>query len=128
MTAGPVPVVGASLVGIGVVHVAATRAFYPESVRSIIQGGVIGAVEADPALTALRGVGFWYATAGLGVIALGLAVCHVERAGRLRSDTAAVLAGIGAWGVSLVPKSGFWLFFPVAALAAVRARAGRARA
>ena len=53
MTAGPVLVVGASLVGIGVVHVAATRAFYP--------------------------------------------------------------------------KSGFWLFFPVAALAAVRARASRVR-
>ena len=39
----------------------------------------------------------------------------------------APLAGIGAWGVSLMPKSGFWLFFPVAALAAVRARAGRVR-
>jgi hypothetical protein len=39
----------------------------------------------------------------------------------------APLAGIGAWGVSLMPKSGFWLFFPVAALAAVRTRAGRVR-
>jgi len=127
VTAGPVPVVGASLVGIGVVHVAATRRFYPESVRSIVQGRVLGAVEADPELAAVRGVGFWYATVGLGVIALGRAVGQVERAGRLRIDTAAVLAGIGAWGVSLMPKSGFWLFFPVAALAAVRARASRVR-
>jgi hypothetical protein len=127
VTAGPAPVVGASLVGIGVLHVAATGAFYPESVRSIVQGRVLGAVEADPELAAVRGVGFWYATAGLGVIALGHAVGQVERAGRLRIDTAAVLAGIGAWGVSLMPKSGFWLFFPVAALAAVRARASRVR-
>lgn len=125
MTAGQTPLVGRSLVAIGLVHLATTGVFYPESVRSIVQGGVIGAVEADPEQAAVRGVGFWYATAGLGVIALGLTVGQIERAGRLRGATAAVLAGIATWGVSLMPKSGFWLFFPVAALAAVRARAGR---
>ena len=43
---------------------------------------------------------------------LGRAVGQVERAGRLRGYTAVALAGTGAWGVSLMPKSGFWLSSP----------------
>ncbi|HSU34043.1 MAG TPA: hypothetical protein VLJ88_00140 [Propionibacteriaceae bacterium] len=35
------------------------------------------------------------------------------------------LATTGAWGVSMMPKSGFRLLFPVVALAAVQARASR---
>jgi hypothetical protein len=54
VTAGPAPVVGRSLVGIGLVHLATTGVFYPESVRSFVQGRVLGAVEADPELAAVR--------------------------------------------------------------------------
>jgi hypothetical protein len=111
-------VIGAALGLIGIVHVAATPLIYPDSVASVLQGGVVAAVEADPELLPLRGLGFWYVTSGLGIVALGAAVADLERAHRLRPYHAALLAAIGLWGVLLVPKSGFWLFPPLAVLAA----------
>lgn len=120
------PVVGAALGLIGIVHVVSTPVLYPDSVASIRRGGVVAAVEADPELLPLRGLGFWYATAGLGIVALGVAVADLERADRLRPRHAALLAAIGLWGVVLVPKSGFWLFPPLAALAAGRRRSDSA--
>lgn len=121
------PVIGAALGLIGIVHIATTALFYPDSVTSILRGGVIGAVEADPELLPLRGLGFWYATAGLGMVALGAAVADLERGDRLHPRHAAFLGGIGLWGVLLVPKSGFWLFLPLAALAAGRRNADGAK-
>jgi hypothetical protein len=114
------PVVGAALQLVGIVHVAATATIYPDSVASILRGGVVAAVEADPELLPLRGLGFWYVTSGLGVVALGAAVADLEREDRLRPRHAALLAAIGLWGVVLVPKSGFWFFLPLSVLAARR--------
>jgi hypothetical protein len=111
---------GAALGLIGIVHVAATAAFYPDSVASVVQGGVVAAVEADPELVPLRGLAFWYVTSGLGVIALGVTVADLERRNLLRLHHGALLGAIGVWGVLFVPKSGFWLFLLLAALAAVR--------
>jgi uncharacterized protein DUF6463 len=112
------PVVGAALGLIGVVHVAVTAMVYPDSVASIRRGGVVAAVEADPELVPVRGLGFWYVTSGLGTVALGVAVADLERRRLLRPHHAALLAAIGVWGVVLVPRSGFWLFLPLAAVAA----------
>ena len=115
--------IGAALGLIGTVHVAMTTVFYPDSVASIVEGGVVAAVEAKPDLVPLRGLGFWYVTSGPGVIALGVTVADLERRNQLRLRHAALLGAIGVWGVLLVPKSGFWLFLPLAALAVRRGTA-----
>ena len=90
---------------------AATPAIYPESIRSTVDGGVLFAVEREPSLSDLRGVGFWYVTAGLGVGLLGLVVRDAERrAGRPPRALGWGLLGFTGWGVALMPKSGFWAF------------------
>lgn len=105
-------------IGLGVAHVASVHAFYPESVRSIMDGGVIASVDADPVLTERRSVGFWYVTSGLAVIGLGAIVRGHEKVhGRPPAATATVLVATGLWGVLLMPASPFWLFLPIAGLA-----------
>jgi hypothetical protein len=49
--------------------VAITPRLFRRSVRSILDGGVIGSIEADPDQAELRGLAFWYATAGLMLMA-----------------------------------------------------------
>lgn len=110
-SASPRPLVGWSLLAIAAVHVAATPAIYPESIRSTVHGGVLFAVDREPSLSDVRGVGFWYVTAGLGVGLLGLVVRDAERrAGRPPRALGWGLLGLTGWGVALMPKSGFWAF------------------
>lgn len=100
------------------VHLATTGVFYADSARSVLDVGVLAALDRDPELAALRGVGFWYVTAGLLLGGIGVAVARHEHAeGRPPRGFAALMAGIGLWGVLLTPASGFWLFFAIAALA-----------
>lgn len=109
---------GAWTAVLAVAHIATTGAFYGESVRSTFDGGVLGAVDADPALASLRGVAFWYVTAGLVLGLLGLLVLAEERQrGAPPRGFAALMAVTGVWGVLLSPASGFWFFLPIAALA-----------
>jgi hypothetical protein len=120
---GARPLVGPLVAAVGVVHVALTPVFYGASVRSVVDGGVVAAIEAEPTLSERRGVGFWYATTGLAVIAYGIAITERERqAAPLPISLPVVLTGIAAWGVVLMPKAPFWVFGPLAALAAVRRR------
>ena len=92
-------------------HIAAAPAIYPESLRSTWRAGVLNAVERDPSLVALRGVGFWYVTAGFGVALLGAIVRWGElRHGPVPRWFGAGLLAFAAWGVALMPKSGFWAF------------------
>ncbi|TYP89045.1 DUF6463 family protein [Blastococcus xanthinilyticus] len=121
----PVRSAGLWTVVLGVAHVASVHAFYPESVRSVVDGGVIASVDADPVLTERRGVGFWYVTSGLGVIGLGAIVRGHEKVhGRPPPATATVLVATGLWGVLLMPASPFWLFLPIAWLARRSANIG----
>ncbi len=123
MSAGPgrVPLprsAGLWTMVLGIVHVTSVHAFYPESVRSVMDGGVVASVDAEPMLTERRGVGFWYVTSGLMVIGLGAIVRGHENAyGRPPPATAPVLVATGLWGVLLMPVSPFWLFLPIAWLA-----------
>lgn len=90
--------------------------------RSILAGGVLGAVDADPSQAALRGLAFWYSTAGIGLLALGWAITQIERRGPVPRSLPLVLAGVGAWGLLFVPTSPFWVFPALAVLAQVRRR------
>jgi hypothetical protein len=112
------PLVGRSLMTIAAIHVAAAPALFPHSLRSTWDAGVVGAVEQDPDSADLRGVGFWYLTAGLSLGLLGGIVHHVEqRQEGLPRWFGWGLLGFTAWGATLVPRSGFWAFGVPAALA-----------
>lgn len=129
MTTGPArrrPLVGPLTAAVGVIHVALTPRLYPDALRSVLDGGVVAAIDAEPALAERRGVGFWYVTSGLALIAYGIAITERERqAAPLPASLPVTMVGIGAWGVALMPKSPFWVFGALAALAAVRRRNGR---
>lgn len=113
--------IGPLMIVVGVAHVAITPVLYPDAVRSILAGGVFDSVGADPGLSQLRGLGFWFATTGLGLIFTGWAVKALER-GRTPVPAALplFLAGIGVWGVVLMPRSPFWVFLALAVVAVVR--------
>jgi hypothetical protein len=114
----PLRSAGLWAVVLGTVHVASVHAFHPESVRSVLDGGVVASVDAEPTLAERRGVGFWYVTSGLMTIGLGVVVRgHENVHGRPPAATASVLVGTGLWGVLLMPVSPFWLFLPIAWLA-----------
>ena len=117
------PLVGPLLTTVGAIHVAITPLVYGASVRSVVDGGVVAAIEAEPALAERRGVGFWYTTSGLALIACGIAIAERERQDApLPVSLPVTLAALGTWGVVLMPKSPFRVFGPLAALAAVRRR------
>ncbi|MFC0681233.1 DUF6463 family protein [Lysobacter korlensis] len=114
----PLRSAGVWSVALGLVHIAAVGAVYPGSVRSIREAGVIGSLDAEPALAERRGVGFWYVTTGLFLIGQGAMVREHENAhGRPPATATPLLLLIGAWGAALTPVSGFWLFLPIALLA-----------
>ena len=120
------PLVGPLLAAVGVIHVAITPLLHGASVRSVLDGGVVATIKAKPALAEPRGVGFWYTTSGLALIAYGIAIAERERqAAPLPASLPVTLVALGTWGVVLMPKSPFWVFGPLAVLAAGRRRAGR---
>ncbi|MDE9365923.1 DUF6463 family protein [Luteipulveratus sp. YIM 133132] len=111
-----------SLAVIGAVHVAMTPLLYGDAVSGIVRGGVIGQVDADPALLDERSAAFWYATAGLAALLLAAHVRDLERRGPLPAHVSLGLVGLTVWGVALVPVSGFWAFTVPAAIAWRRRR------
>ena len=122
------PLVGPLLAAVGAVHIAITPIVHGASVRSVVDGGVVAAIEAEPALAERRGVGFWYATAGLALVAYGVTIAERERqAAPLPVSLPVTLTALGTWGVVLMPKSPFWVFGPLAVLAAVRRRRAQLR-
>jgi hypothetical protein len=117
------PLVGESLLAIAALHIVAAPAVYPESLRSTWDAGVVGAVEADPALADRRGVGFWYVVAGVGVGLLGGVVREGEvRTGVIPRWFGWSMLGLAAGGATLMPRSGFWSFAVPGVLALRRRR------
>lgn len=117
--------VGPVLITIGVLHCATAPVFYGDSLRSILDAGVVASVEADPALVMLRAAGFWYLSAGIGMLALGALAWWVERTvGVVPALLGWLLLALTVWGVTLMPVSGFWAFLVPAALAFRSARRG----
>lgn len=111
------------MMAVAAIHVALTPVLFRSSVRSVLDGGVIASIEADPDQAERRGLGFWFATTGFGLLAYGIAVTERERQpAPLPTSLPITLAALGTWGVVLMPKSPFWVFGPLAVLAAVRRR------
>ena len=72
---------------------------------------------------ATRTAAFWFATAGVGLVATGAVVTSLEhRVTPLPRSLPWVLLGVGAWGVVLMPASPFWVLGALAGLAEVRRR------
>lgn len=116
-------VVGPALTVVGVAHVGLTARLYPDAVRSILDAGVLNAVTADPAEAAARTAAFWFATTGVGLVATGLVVTSLEHhVVPLPRSLPWVLAGVGAWGLALLPASPFWVFPVLAVVAEARRR------
>jgi hypothetical protein len=113
---------------VGAAHIAITPLLFPRSVHSLLDGGVLGAVDADPTVSDLRALGFWYATSGVALLALGALIAEQERG---KSPPSAlvpgVLAALGTWGVLLLPKSPFWALIGLAGLSVARRRPHRHR-
>ena len=113
---------------LALVHVTMAPAFYADSLRSILDGGVLGSVDADPSLATLRAAAFFYMTVGILLGLVGWMVMGAERRGQgAPSGYATALVVTGLWGVALSPLSGFWLFFAIAWLARRNAAPTRAR-
>lgn len=84
----------------------------------MIDRGVVNAVE--PAGAAPLDAGFWYLSAGLGMLMYGGLVWWYERnVGPAPAIVGWSLVALTAWGVVLVPASGFWAFL-VPAIIAIR--------
>ena len=117
------PVVAWTVGAIGVVHLALTPLLFPEAVRGVIADGVIGSIESDPAEVDRRGNAFWYATAGVSLLLLAALIGSLERrSARLPRYIGWAFAALTAWGVTFMPRSGFWAFLAPAILTRVRSR------
>lgn len=113
------PLVGAMLLVIAVLHLLAAPLFYGEALTSIIDGGVFGAVDANPSAIDLRSSGFWYLIAGIALTFISANVTWIERHhGRAPAHVGWMLLVLGGFGVMLMPVSPFWLFFVAAAMVA----------
>lgn len=120
---GRTPWAGWALALIGSVHIAATPMLYGDGTRSIIDAGVLASVEADPAVEDLRAAVFWYVTAGLAMLLLSFLVATLERSPNgVPASVGVSLLVIAAWGVLLMPASGFWAFAVPAAIILHRRR------
>jgi uncharacterized protein DUF6463 len=117
------PVVGVSLAVIGVTHLALTPVLYGTSLRSVLDAGVVAAVDADPAMADLRSASLWYVTAGLALLLIAGLVAHAERVDGVPPAVAVVgLLVIAGVGLLLTPASGFLAVFAVALFAGYRRR------
>jgi hypothetical protein len=116
-------VVGPALMVVGAGHVALTPVLFGEATTSLVRGGVVNAVQADPQLATMRALPFWFATTGVGLVVLGAVVTSVERLeAPLPRSLPWLLAGIGGWGIVFLPKSPFWALVALGVVAEVRRR------
>ncbi len=89
---------------------------------AIARDGVVNALGEDWMRQAL----FWFHVSGVALFVIGEALRTLERAtGAVPARFGWMTLAIGAFGVTLLPASGFWLVLAWGALMLVRARAGR---
>ena len=108
------PTAGTALATIGVLHTSFGLANYREVLRRMVRDGVIDTVEGDPE----REAAFWFLASGASLVLMGLLARWTQRrTGTLPSFVGPMLLGIGAAGVTLMPRSGFWAVLIAAILA-----------
>lgn len=119
-------IVGALVVGVGAIHLAAAPLFYPSDVRGLIERGLVDAVE--PAGLPPLSAGFWYLFAGLGMLSYGGLVWWYERhVGPAPRVAGWLLLGPAVVGVMMSgPASGFWAMGVPAIVAITSGRRGQA--
>lgn len=111
------PVVGPVLAVIAALHLGTTGVFYGAGWATIIDRGVLNAIT-GPEMEAA----FWWVAAGLGMVMVAsLAWLCEARTGRLPVPFAVLLLAFTAFGVVLMPSSGFWLFLIPAVIIGVQA-------
>ena len=124
--AGRRAVVGPALVLVGAAHTGLTPLLHRDAVRGVLADGVLDGVRASAGQTGVRAHGFWFATTGMGLSALGWAITVIEhRPEPLPRALPAVLVGLGAWGVALLPRSPFWVLPTLGLVAELRRRRER---
>jgi Family of unknown function (DUF6463) len=108
---------------IGVVHTLATPLFYGDGLEGIVDAGVVNGVERDTVGIAERSAAFWYVSAGIAVVLLGVLIGWIERRlGHTPGMVGWLLVILAVWGVALVPASPFWVFGLASVLAFRSAR------
>lgn len=119
-------IVGKLVAGIGAIHLATSPVFYRDDLAAMIDRGVLNAVE--PAGAAPLDAGFWYVSAGFGMLSYGGLVWWYERhVGPAPAIAGWLLVPTAMWGVVLMPASGFWALFVPAVLAIRGARRSAAQ-
>lgn len=117
------PVVGTVLVVIGIVHTLAAPLFFGDGLDGIVNAGVVDGVEHDAAGLTERSAAFWYVSAGVAVVLLGVLIGWIERRlGYTPGLVGWLLVILAVWGVALIPASPFWVFGLAAVLAFRSAR------
>jgi hypothetical protein len=110
---------GDLLVALGVLKVAVGAFVYRSQIAEIAREGFIAAV---PDLD-VRAAALWFLFAGGLFVVMGIAVGDAERAGQPPSRRFGVaLAVVALLAAALMPASGVWLVFPIAALVIRRQR------
>jgi len=115
---------GELLMATGVLHTLVGLRAFRAPLAAIGRDGVVDAVARAPE----RRLTVWFLLFGLSTIQIGGLTRWVYRhTGTLPAFHGRALLGISGLGVLLMPRSGFWLVLPQAALALVVARDGSRR-
>jgi hypothetical protein len=104
--------IGRWIIGVSLIHSAATIAMFWPTIRDMAQRGVWDSVGTDP----MRGAVAWFFLTGLFMFVLGLNIDKFE------GSTPSAVGGVTGWallltvifGIVLMPVSGFWLLIPPA--------------
>jgi len=111
--------VGELLMATGVLHTLVGLRAFRAPLAAIGRDGVVGAVARAPE----RRLAFWFLFVGLLTIQMGgLTRWAQRRTGTLPAFHGRALLGLSVLGALLMPRSGFWLLLPQAALALLVAR------
>jgi len=127
MTRFSLPTAGDTLTVVGFLHTAVGLAKYHKTLGRMACEGVIDTVQGDHE----REAALWFLMCGASLMLTGrLARWTQLQNGMLPASTGPMLLGIGATGVALLPRSGFWALLVPAVLAFAargRKREGRDR-